>query len=134
MPPGGYPPAQAPYPPAQAPYPQQPQYPHYPHGGYGQYPGYPPQNYPAYPSYGGYPVAPKNPAISLLVSFFIPGVGSMINGDVGKGVAILVGYMVSWVFTLVIIGIFGVFGFWVWGMVDAYQGAVEWNRRHGIVS
>jgi TM2 domain-containing membrane protein YozV len=79
-------------------------------------------------------VAPKNPAISLLVSFFIPGVGSMINGDVGKGVAILVGYIFSWFLMLIIIGIFGVFGFWVWGMIDAYQGAVEWNRRHGIVS
>jgi hypothetical protein len=26
------------------------------------------------------------------------------------------------------------FGIWVWGMVDAYQGAQRWNRRHGIIS
>ena len=25
-------------------------------------------------------------------------------------------------------------GLWVWGMVDAYQGAQQWNRRHGILS
>ncbi|YAL82864.1 hypothetical protein ACMYYO_13215 [Dermacoccaceae bacterium W4C1] len=23
------------------------------------------------------------------------------------------------------------FGFWIWGMVDAYTGATEFNRRHG---
>jgi hypothetical protein len=23
---------------------------------------------------------------------------------------------------------------WVWGMVDAYQGAQRWNHRHGIIS
>src|SRR3954466_9002635 len=28
-------------------------------------------------------VAPKSPAVSALASFFVPGLGSMINGDVG---------------------------------------------------
>jgi hypothetical protein len=23
---------------------------------------------------------------------------------------------------------------WIWGMVDAYQGAQRWNARHGIIS
>jgi hypothetical protein len=34
----------------------------------------------------------------------------------------------------VIVGIVGVIGFWIWGMVDAYQGAQRWNARHGIIS
>lgn len=79
-------------------------------------------------------VAPKNPAISLLASFFIPGLGSMINGDVGKGIGILVGYLISLVLVLVIIGVLGVFAFWIFGMVDAYQGAKLWNAKHGIIS
>jgi TM2 domain-containing membrane protein YozV len=79
-------------------------------------------------------VAPKSPAISLLASFFIPGLGSMLNGEVGKGIGILVGYLVSAVLVLVLVGIIGVFAFWVWGMVDAYQGAQRWNARHGILS
>jgi len=95
-----------------------------PVGGYGQQYG---QQY-------GYPVAPKNPAISLLVSFFVPGVGSMINGDVGIGVAILIGYLISFPLVLVVVGLPMLLGFWVWGMVDAYQGAVRWNRAHGIIS
>lgn len=104
--------------------------PNYAPPGYPQQPHNAPHGYPA--PYGM--VMPKNPAISLLVSFFIPGVGSMINGDAGKGVGILIGYFISWLLTIVIIGFFGVIAFWVWGMVDAYSGAVNWNRRHGIVS
>jgi TM2 domain-containing membrane protein YozV len=96
--------------------------------GYGQ----PPAPYPHYPP--GYQVAPKNPGLSLLASFFIPGLGSMINGEAGKGVGILVGYLVSLVLVFVVIGIFGVLAFWIWGMVDAYQGAQKWNARHGFIS
>src|SRR5207302_1225059 len=38
---------------------------------------------------GALVVAPKNPAVSLIVSFFLPGVGSMINGDTNRGIPIL---------------------------------------------
>jgi len=79
-------------------------------------------------------VAPKNPAVSLIVSFFIPGVGSMINGDAGTGVAILLLYIVGWVLSVFLIGIPLLIGAWIWGMVDAYQGAQRWNARHGIIS
>lgn len=79
-------------------------------------------------------VTPKNPGLSLLASFFVPGLGSIINGDVARGIIILVGYVVSWLLVILIVGLFGVLGFWVWGLVDAYQGARLWNARHGIVS
>ena len=92
-------------------------------------------------------VAPKNPALALVAAFFVPGLGTMINGQVGKGVGILVGsamrsveagilvgYVISMMLTLVLIGFVGVFGFWVWGMVDAYSGAKRWNAAHGIIS
>jgi TM2 domain-containing membrane protein YozV len=79
-------------------------------------------------------VAPKSPAVAVLASFFMPGLGSMVNGDVAKGIGILIGYFVSWLFVIVLVGIVGVFGFWVWGMVDAYQGARRWNAAHGILS
>jgi hypothetical protein len=46
----------------------------------------------------------------------------MINGDVAKGIGILVGYFISWVLVIILVGIVGVFGFWVWGMVDAAEG------------
>lgn len=93
---------------------------------------------PAYPAYGQLAqpmmVAPKNPALSLIASFFIPGLGSMMNGDVGKGIGILIGWIISLVLTVFFIGIFGVIGFFIWGLIDAYTGAQAWNRRHGILS
>jgi TM2 domain-containing membrane protein YozV len=83
---------------------------------------------------GAMMVAPKNPAVSLIVSFFIPGVGSMINGDVGTGVAILLLYIVGWFTVFFLIGVPLAIGAWIWGMVDAYRGAQRWNARHGIIS
>jgi TM2 domain-containing membrane protein YozV len=79
-------------------------------------------------------VAPKNPGISVLLSFFIPGLGSMVNENVGMGVIILSVYVVGWLLTLVLIGFPVVFGAWVWGMIDAYQSAQRWNRARGIIS
>jgi TM2 domain-containing membrane protein YozV len=79
-------------------------------------------------------VAPKNPAVSLLVSFFIPGVGSMINGDTGTGIAILVLYVLGLVLAVFLIGIPLLLGAWIWGLIDAYQGARRWNAAHGIIS
>jgi TM2 domain-containing membrane protein YozV len=79
-------------------------------------------------------VAPKNPGVSMIASFFIPGLGSMLNGDVGKGVGILLGYFFCIILFFLIVPLLVAVGLWVWGMVDAYQGAQQWNRRHGILS
>ncbi len=79
-------------------------------------------------------VAPKNPGIALVASFFIPGLGSLMNGSAGKGIGIFAGYVVGWMFSFVLIGLPFLFGFWIWGMVDAYNGARSWNARHGILS
>jgi len=101
--------------------------------------GYPPAPYqqPYPPGYAAPPVVqvvPKSAGIALLISFFIPGVGSLYAGKTTTGVIILIGYIISWVLTIVIVGFVGVFGFWVWGLIDAYQGAQAWNRARGIES
>jgi TM2 domain-containing membrane protein YozV len=101
--------------------------------------GYPPAQYqqPYPPGYAAPPVmqvVPKNAGIALLISFFLPGVGSIYAGKTTTGVIILIGAIISWVLTIVIIGFVGVFGFWVWGLIDAYQAAQSWNRAHGIES
>lgn len=66
--------------------------------------------------------------------FFFPGLGSLMNGDLAKGIGIFAGYCVSWVMAFILIGIPFLFGFWIWGMVDAYGGAKKWNARRGIIS
>ena len=82
----------------------------------------------------GMTVAPKNPAVSVLLSIFIPGLGSMVNENVGTGVAILVLNIIGWILAIVLIGIPLAIGTWIWGLVDAYQSAQRWNRAHGIIS
>jgi TM2 domain-containing membrane protein YozV len=109
---------------------------------------------PAQPQYGvqpyapqpGYPmgmgqgqpqqlvVAPRSPAISLIASFFIPGLGSMINNRVGIGIGILCLYAFGLILSFFLIGVPIALGAWIWGMVDGYQSAQAWNRAHGIIS
>ncbi len=102
-----------------------------PQGPYGYAPA--PYQQPNPQGYGPQ-VVPKNAGIALLISFFIPGVGSMYAGKPNTGVIILIGYIISWVLTIVIIGFVGILGFWIWGMIDAYQAAQAWNRARGFVS
>lgn len=113
-------------------------------GGYGPQPGpggpgaYGPTPYALSPygqaPYGQPVVAPKSPGISLLASFFVPGRGSMINGEVAKGVGILLGYVVCLLLVWLLLPGLVAIGLWVWGMVDAYTGAQRWNAQRGIVS
>lgn len=96
-------------------------------------------------SYSGQPVgsppvfiSAKSPAVHLVVSLFLPGVGSLMSGRTGIGVTILLLYILAVVLDVTVIGaIVGIplgIGVWIWGMVDAYVGAQNWNRSHGIVS
>jgi TM2 domain-containing membrane protein YozV len=79
-------------------------------------------------------VAPKSGAIGVLLSFFIPGLGSMVNGSVGRGVLILAVYIVGWLLAFVLIGFPVILGAWIWGMVDGHLAAQRWNQAHGIIS
>lgn len=79
-------------------------------------------------------VSPKSPGVCLLVSFFIPGVGSFMAERGTTGTIILIGYFASLFLICVFIGFVTAPAFWVWGMIDAYTGAQAWNRRHGIIS
>jgi len=102
-----------------------------------QYGVYPPAQYQGMPQAQQYSypqVAPKNPGISLLASFFIPGLGTLINGNAGLGIAIFVAYCFAWLTTMILIGFLLLPAVWIWGMIDAYQGAKKWNTAHGIVT
>ena len=87
------------------------------------------------PQFGMQPYAQaarKEPALSLLASFFLPGLGSMINGEGGKGAGIMILWMFGLLLSVVLIGVPIAFGAWVWGMVDGYSGAQRHNARHGL--
>lgn len=74
----------------------------------------------------------KSPAVGVLLSFFVPGLGSMASGNVGIGVTILILNIVGWVLVFALIGIPIALGSWIWGMVDAYLSAQKWNKAHDL--
>lgn len=73
----------------------------------------------------------------MIPSFIIPGVGTVINGEVRKGVAILLGCALTLVVSSVLLAVLPVvavivlipltltltFSLWIYGMVDAFRGA-----------
>lgn len=90
------------------------------------------------PAPGGMMPPRKEPAIAVLISFFVPGVGSMVNGDVGEGIGFLAAYIFGLVLVIclgwAVVGLIGLpisLGIWAWSMFHAYQGAVNHNRAVG---
>lgn len=81
----------------------------------------------------------KEPVVSWLLSFLIPGVGQMYNGQAGKGVGMLLGYSGSIAAIALaddpditpIIGV-AALGIWIWSMVDAPLYASRRNREAGF--
>lgn len=82
--------------------------------------------------YGYPPAARKDPALMLIASLILPGLGTILNGATGKGIGIMAGYFIGALLSVILIGLPIMFGFWVWGMYDAYQGAKMHNARHGL--
>lgn len=62
-------------------------------------------------------LAGKNPAIALVLSLVIPGVGQFYNSDIKKGALMLGGAILLGALT----GGLGYVAFWIWSMIDAYQ-------------
>jgi TM2 domain-containing membrane protein YozV len=80
-------------------------------------------------------VQPRGRATGAIVSFFLPGVGSLVNGSVLSGLAIIVTWLIGAILTLVIgIGLIVMFAAWIWGILDGAFSADRWNRRHGVIS
>ena len=86
------------------------------------------------PQYVQQVIVPKNPVIGVICSFFIPGLGTMVNGGVARGLIILGVYALGWILSFFLIGIPILIGAWIWGLVDGCLSAQRWNQAHGIVS
>jgi TM2 domain-containing membrane protein YozV len=67
--------------------------------------------------------ANKSPGVALVLSLVICGTGQMYNGQVGKGIAMLLGCIATWFIFLGWI-------VWIWSMVDAYQTAKRMNLKY----
>ena len=81
----------------------------------------PPPPYQAPLGPGQYYAVGKEPLLAVLMSFFLPGLGQFYNGDTKKGAMMLGILLVSLILISIVIGIAGVFGVWIWSMIDAYN-------------
>ena len=72
--------------------------------------------------------AMRSPGLAAVLSFFWCGLGQIYNGQIGKGIAMLVIYAISWWMMWLIIGLITTPILWIWGMVDAYRTAERLNR------
>ena len=79
-------------------------------------------------SNGAQPIVLKNPGLAAVFSFFYMGLGQIYNGQIGKGIAFLVAYSVSWLLILVVVGLITTPILWIYGMYDAYKSAEKINR------
>ena len=84
----------------------------------------PPQQYPPQ----GMPPAQKSAGLAAVLSFIIPGLGQIYNGEIGKGIGILIGFIVCWCLFFFLIPIVIAIVLWVWGIYDAYKTAERNNQ------
>lgn len=78
---------------------------------------------------GGAPVAAqKNPGVAAVASFFFAGLGQIYNGQLAKGILLMVVQAINVALIFVLIGFFTYPIVWAYGMWDAYRTAEKINR------
>lgn len=104
------------------------------------------------------PAPRKEPFFSLVASFFIPGLGTILNGQTTRGaifmacfylgpvwalvvsfLSIFLGSFVGYQFgmyragpVLLLVAVLTSIGLWFWSLIDAYRGAEAHNMRYGL--
>jgi TM2 domain-containing membrane protein YozV len=74
----------------------------------------------------------KNPGIAAVLSFLICGLGQIYNGQILKGLILVVCYGISWGLTFVLVGWIFVPILWIYGIYDAYKNAEKINKTSTI--
>lgn len=80
------------------------------------------QNYQGYP-----PGKLKSPGLAAVLSFLILGLGQIYNGQIAKGLLLLLAAMISGVLMLILIGFIFWIVIWLYAIYDAYNTAQRIN-------
>lgn len=71
----------------------------------------------------------KSSGIAVVLSFFIPGLGQIYNGEIGKGILFILLSFILFLLMFLLIGIPLYLIFWVYNMYDAYKTAEKtWKK------
>lgn len=74
----------------------------------------------------------KNAGLAAVLSALWCGLGQVYNGQIGKGVVMMVLYVVSIFLIFIVIGFITTPILWIWGMIDAYKTSERLNLEAGV--
>ena len=74
----------------------------------------------------------KNAGIAAVLSFFISGLGQVYNGQITKGLLIMLVQLINAALTGILIGWIPFAIVWVWAIFDAYFVAERKNARYSF--
>lgn len=75
----------------------------------------------------------KNAGLAAVLSFFIPGLGQIYNGEIGKGLLLIILSFFAAILIIVLIGMIIYPLIWIYGIYDAYNTANKINSGVIIV-
>jgi TM2 domain-containing membrane protein YozV len=71
----------------------------------------------------------KNPGIAAVASFFFAGLGQIYNGEIGKGLILILVQTMNLFLMILVIGFFTYPIVWIYGIYDAYKTAEKINAE-----
>jgi len=71
----------------------------------------------------------KSEGLAAVLSFFIPGLGQVYNGQIGKGIVVFIVFAICSGLMILLIGFILAPLCWVWNVYDAYSTAKKINQR-----
>ena len=72
-------------------------------------------------------VGEKKPWLAAILSFLIVGLGQIYNGEIRKGIVLIIAYVISIALCFVYVGLILVPILWIYGIYDAYTTANKIN-------
>lgn len=74
----------------------------------------------------------RDPGIAAVLSFLVTGLGQIYNGEIGKGILLVVIQVINFFLCFVLIGLITSPLVWIYGIYDAHQTATESGRREEV--
>lgn len=72
----------------------------------------------------------KSAGLAAVLSFFINGLGQIYNGQIFKGIIIIIIQLINGLLTGILIGYIFLPIVWLYAVIDAYRTATKINRRN----
>jgi TM2 domain-containing membrane protein YozV len=76
----------------------------------------------------------KSPGLAAVLSFFVPGLGQIYNGQIAKGLCLFVLYSLGWFLAGIVVGFFLLIPVWIYAIYDGYRRAERINAGQGTVA